>query len=99
MYLIVAAMEEELELLLKAVDHQIIKQRPYHLYRHQNFLIAVSGIGLVNSAYVITDIINNYQIETIFNLSAAGTSDPNLAVNSVVLIEKAYYANAGCSCL
>ena len=94
MYLIVIAMEEEAELLLNSLEYEIIKQKPYHLYKHQNFLLAITGIGLVNSAYVTTNVLSEYSLDCIFNLGAAGTTDPDLKINTVTLIDKAYYANA-----
>jgi len=76
MILVIAAMQEEIKLFM----HQETPQ----------LKIQLTGVGKVNAAMVLSEIIATHPVEAIYNLGFAGATQP-YEVGDLVLIEDALY--------
>ncbi len=87
-YLIISAMKEELTSL---VEQMQIKSHQTSLnlqiwtgqLLNRNVVMAVSGIGKVNAALATQYLIDNYQIDHIFNVGVAGGTNNQVSVGDV----------------
>ena len=76
MILVVAAMKEEIKEIIK--------------YPHQNVRFLVTGVGKVNAAMKLTEVIQHEQITSIYNFGFAGATSA-YQVGDMVVIEDAIY--------
>jgi adenosylhomocysteine nucleosidase len=77
MILIVAAMQSEVELIIKNHAFKLLDQdKDLYLFTHVNnqFLLKITGVGKVNAAYGMTSVICKYNIDKIYNIGFAGAS-------------------------
>ncbi|MDW7796480.1 UNVERIFIED_CONTAM: 5'-methylthioadenosine/adenosylhomocysteine nucleosidase [Streptococcus canis] len=93
---IIAAMEEELRLLLENLldcqEHQVLSNTYYTGHYGQHDLILVqSGIGKVMSAMTVAILVDHFQAEAIINTGSAGAVSPELAIGDVVVAEQLVY--------
>lgn len=93
---IIAAMEEELDLLLKNLDN---KSEEVHLGRHyytgrlanHDVVLVQSGIGKVMSAMSVAILVDSYKVDAVINTGSAGAVAQGLHVGDVVVAEKLAY--------
>lgn len=95
MNLIISAMKEELAATLNVLKPTIVdKYTQIKVYQKDNWLFAISKIGLVNAAMTLTTLLKDYAIKTVYNLGTVGTLKPNFKPLSVLAITEAYYTFA-----
>ncbi|MFW4371171.1 MAG: 5'-methylthioadenosine/S-adenosylhomocysteine nucleosidase [Spiroplasma sp. hy2] len=95
MNLIISAMKEELAATLNVLKPTIVdKYTQIEVYQKDNWLFAISKIGLVNAAMTLTTLLKDYAIKTVYNLGTIGTLKPNFKPLSVLAITEAYYTFA-----
>lgn len=78
---------EEIQNIMKNCDEKRIKEISFITGKieGQNCVIVQSGIGKVNSARVTQMMIDNFDIEYIMNLGAAGALNPMLKIGDIVI--------------
>lgn len=89
---IIFAMEEELKELLKFLElkneYEIFELKFYEGFIYGIELVLVeSGVGKVNAARATQILIDNMQVDYIFNIGVAGGISPNLNVLDIVIGE------------
>ncbi len=101
MILIIAATPIETKVLRKQLNHsKIVSCNSFNLFSGslcgQNVLIGHGGIGQVNMTLQLTQILNNYQPQTVF-LVGCGGSYPNNELNNgdLVLASKEIFGDLG----
>ncbi|WP_457852712.1 5'-methylthioadenosine/adenosylhomocysteine nucleosidase, partial [Streptococcus mutans] len=93
---IIAAMEEELKLLLAELNHkreEICLERPYYsgkLGKHQVVLVQ-SGVGKVMSAMSVAVLVDHFKVDALINTGSAGALAPDLAIGDVVVADRLAY--------
>lgn len=93
---IIAAMEQELELLianLENKDTEVVLDKPYYtgfLGNHEVVLVQ-SGIGKVMSAMSVAILVDHFAVDALINTGSAGAVAPDLAVGDVVVADKLVY--------
>jgi adenosylhomocysteine nucleosidase len=96
MLCIIAAMPEEIELLLTRITTVSLKTLPclryiYDAeYSNKSFVIAVSGVGKVNSAVTLQYVLDNYDIDRVINIGTAGGISDFFKKNDVMIAESAH---------
>lgn len=93
---IIAAMEEELRLLLENVldcqVHQVLSNTYYTGRLGQHDLVLVqSGIGKVMSAMTVAILVDHFDVDAIINTGSAGAVAPGLAIGDVVVADQLVY--------
>ena len=78
---------EEIQNIMKNCDEKRIKEISFITGKieGQNCVIVQSGIGKVNSARITQMMIDNFDIEYIMNLGAAGALNPMLKIGDIVI--------------
>lgn len=94
--LIVAAMEVELNALLKEVaQYEEIKIKDETLYRFERnnkvYYAGLGKIGKVHTAVYLTKMIEELDIERIFNIGTSGGIDKDLTTKDVIIASKVGY--------
>ncbi len=90
---IIVAMKEELIEIAKILE-DIRTEQKYDLaffkgkIHNKNIILVESGVGKVNAARVTQVLIDNYKVDSILNVGAAGALDPNLNIGDIVIAEK-----------
>ena len=93
---IIAAMEEELKLLLAELNHkreEICLERSYYsgkLGKHQVVLVQ-SGVGKVMSAMSVAVLVDHFKVDALINTGSAGALAPDLAIGDVVVADRLAY--------
>ncbi|EHI70303.1 5'-methylthioadenosine/adenosylhomocysteine nucleosidase [Streptococcus ictaluri] len=93
---IIAAMEEELLLLVEALenrqDHEVLANT-YHTGRlgQHELILVQSGIGKVMSAMTVAILVDHFQADAIINTGSAGALAPGLAIGDVVVADRLAY--------
>lgn len=98
-YIIINAQKEEQNALIKRLPSKYIKEETinnisYLRYRNDNieFIMFVSGIGKVNSAYQLTKILSIYpEVKCVFNVGVAGSVSDQLNVGDTLVATKVCY--------
>lgn len=90
MILYTIAMESEAKDIISDSKYKLIENTKYELYKFDNILVAITKIGKVNAAYVVTDIINKYGITSIVNLGFAGAVG-KFNIGEIVKVKSACY--------
>jgi adenosylhomocysteine nucleosidase len=89
-------MESEVELLLAAVKIKSIKKLPCERAVYfsecggKEFIVAVSGIGKVNSAVMLQYVFDNYAPTAVINIGTAGGIAKGFKKNDVLIATAAY---------
>ncbi len=92
MNLIIIATKEELAATLNVLKPTIVdKYARIELYQKDNWLFAISKIGLVNAAMTLTTLLKDYVIKTVYNIGTVGTLKTNFKPLSFFIITEAYY--------
>lgn len=93
---IIAAMEEELKLLVENLDnkteHDVLGNTYYEgkLGNHQVVLVQ-SGIGKVMSAMSVAILSDHFGVDVVINTGSAGAVAPGLKIGDVVVADKLVY--------
>ena len=90
---IIFAMKEELDELLKVVEknneYKIFDLDFYECtYKDKKLVLVESGIGKVNAARATQILIDNMEVEYIFNIGVAGSVNKDVKVLDIVIGEK-----------
>lgn len=88
MTLFVIAMLSEANAIIK--EFKLIKETPYKLYKKENILVALTGIGKVNSALVTSIVASEYKVSNIVNLGFVGAFG-DYKVGQIVKVKDAVY--------
>jgi len=88
MRLFIIAMESEAKDIIK--DFKLIQLEPFKVYKRNNDLLAITGIGKVNAAFVLTSVSLVYDFDFIVNIGFAGAVG-DFKIGDVVAIDNATY--------
>ena len=93
---IIAAMEEELKLLLEKLQEKktaIYLENTYYIGRlgKHDVVLVQSGVGKVMAAMSVAVLINNFEVDALINTGSAGALAPDLAVGDVVVADRLAY--------
>ena len=83
--LIISAMAEEMLPLTKYLSYEKLLS-PGDIVEHGNFVFAVSWIGKVSAAMMLTKVLEQYGIDTIINIGLAGSLSPQYEFGDVVVV-------------
>ncbi|EJN93387.1 5'-methylthioadenosine/adenosylhomocysteine nucleosidase [Streptococcus ratti] len=93
---IIAAMDEELKLLLEKLNHrteEVCLGRTYYsgrLGRHDVVLVR-SGVGKVMSAMSVAILADHFAVDALINTGSAGALAPDLGIGDVVVADRLAY--------
>lgn len=87
---IIAAMEEELELLLNHMSHENTVEKAYMKFNSgmlfgKKVVAVVSGIGKVNSAICTQILIDDFKVDYVINIGIAGGTGENVMPGDIVI--------------
>lgn len=93
---IIAAMPEELKLLVEHLEMAKKHQRLGHVYHtgrigHHEVVLVESGIGKVMSAMSVAVLVNDFKITAVINTGSAGAVAPGLEIGDVVVADRLVY--------
>lgn len=96
MIVILAAMQEELDAIVKHVDSPTKKQTPFGelvegLIFNQHVVCAQTGIGKAVAAATTTYLIEHYDVSNIINIGSAGGLSLDLSIGDVIIADKVSY--------
>jgi adenosylhomocysteine nucleosidase len=57
------------------------------IIEHEGYIFAVSSVGKVSAAMMLTKVLEKYDIKSIINIGLAGSLSPHLAFGDVVIAE------------
>lgn len=86
--LFLIAMEDEAKGIIN--DFKLVFSKPFILYQNKNNLLAITKVGKVNAAFVISYLIAKYKIDRLINLGFAGANG-NFNVGDTYIVDKATY--------
>jgi len=98
---IIVAMEKEAELVKSLIENvKVVTFGPFKfiegLMYGKNVVLGISGIGKVNAAIGILEMINHYSPDCIINTGAAGGLDHSIKVTDVVVGTSIVYHDVYC---
>lgn len=98
MIALIIAMSDEAQQIIDNSNLKIVtnSKGPKHYLgklNNKNIVLAISGIGKVNSAYATTFLLENYSIDQIINIGVAGNLNHNDTMGDIVLIEESSYSD------
>lgn len=90
---VIGAMEEEVELLRKALSNTettTIAKSEYTTgtYKEKDVVLLKSGIGKVNAAMATTILLYEFKPDVVINTGSAGGYDPSLEVGAIVISDE-----------
>ena len=93
---IIAAMPEELKLLVEHLEMAKKHQRLGHVYHtgrigHHEVVLVESGIGKVMSAMSVATLANDFEVTAVINTGSAGAVAPGLEIGDVVVADRLVY--------
>ena len=92
-YGIIAAMQEEMQ-EIKKIMTEIEEKKVYELtffegkINEKNIVLVESGVGKVNAARTTQILIDNFKVEAIINVGAAGCANNELEIGDIVIGKK-----------
>ncbi|ASZ09138.1 5'-methylthioadenosine/S-adenosylhomocysteine nucleosidase [Mesoplasma chauliocola] len=90
MKLIIGAMHEELQYSIDYFDLHKIEDEKFNIYKNDDLMFCITGIGLINSAAQLAYILTKYDIDEIINIGTSGGCDNKLKQGDIVIIDKIY---------
>lgn len=90
MKLIIGAMHEELQDSITYYGLKKAENEKFLIYKNEEIMFCITGVGLVNSAAQLSYILTKYSIDSIINIGTSGACDEKLKQGNVVLIDKVY---------
>ena len=93
---IIAAMPEELKLLVEHLEMAKKHQRLGHVYHtgrigHHEVVLVESGIGKVMSAMSVAVLVNDFKVTAVINTGSAGAVASGLEIGDVVVADRLVY--------
>ena len=93
---IIAAMPEELKLLVEHLEMAEKHQRLGHVYytgriKHHEVVLVESGIGKVMSAMSVAVLVNDFKVTAVINTGSAGAVALGLEIGDVVVADRLVY--------
>ena len=93
---IIAAMPEELKLLVGHLEMAEKHQRLGHVYytgriKHHEVVLVESGIGKVMSAMSVAVLVNDFEVTAVINTGSAGAVASGLEIGDVVVADRLVY--------
>ena len=93
---IIAAMPEELKLLVEHLEMAEKHQRLGHVYytgriKHHEVVLVESGIGKVMSAMSVAVLVNDFKVTVVINTGSAGAVASGLEIGDVVVADRLVY--------
>ena len=93
---IIAAMPEELKLLVEHLEMAEKHQRLGHVYytgriKHHEVVLVESGIGKVMSAMSVAVLVNDFKVTAVINTGSAGAVASGLEIGDVVVADRLVY--------
>ena len=93
---IIAAMPEELKLLVEHLEMAKKHQRLGHVYHtgrigHHEVVLIESGIGKVMSAMSVAVLVNDFKVTAVINTGSAGAVASGLEIGDVVVADRLVY--------
>lgn len=85
------------------IDNSILKKLEYETLNNQKFyfnddlVITFSGVGKVNATLAISNLINNFVIDEIYNIGSCGSANNNIEIKDVILINNSQYGDVDVS--
>ncbi|WP_069116681.1 5'-methylthioadenosine/S-adenosylhomocysteine nucleosidase [Spiroplasma helicoides] len=91
---ILFAMIDEAQPLIYKLNPSLIIEKPFLVFKKNNIIIAISGIGISNASSCFTYIDGKFNPEIYINAGLAGCISDENNVLDVVLVDKAFYSSA-----
>lgn len=88
MRLYLLAMESEAKDIINS--YKLVQDKPFKLYKNDYNLLAITGIGKVNSAFVLTYVTQHFDITEVVNLGFVGAFG-NYQIGDNIFVEEAVY--------
>ncbi|QBQ07882.1 adenosylhomocysteine nucleosidase [Spiroplasma gladiatoris] len=88
------AMEEEAESFIGLLEAEQIHSDPFLVYKKDNVIISISGIGIANASSCLTFINSEYDIDLFINSGLVGCISDDFKRLDKLLVSKAYYGAA-----
>ena len=93
---IIAAMPEELKILLEHIENPQKHLRLGHVYHtgsigYHEVVLVESGIGKVMSAMSVAVLVNDFKVTAVINTGSAGAVAEGLAIGDVVVADRLVY--------
>ncbi|WP_442603858.1 5'-methylthioadenosine/adenosylhomocysteine nucleosidase [Paenibacillus sp. KN14-4R] len=87
---LIGAMNEEIELLLQAMDNVTQTKKAgivFHtgLFHGKNVVVCKSGVGKVNAAVCTQILVDTFQVKSVIFTGVAGALDPELNIGDIVV--------------
>jgi len=87
MIVFVTAIFSEAKALIEYFNLQKVEKKPFLIYKNDNIVLIVSGMGKINSAIATFYISQKYRIEKIINIGICGTNDTKKEIGSLHAIK------------
>lgn len=94
--LLVAATPMELQLILTELQ-QVVKEGKLHrgFLGEQEVILVATGIGIVNTSFVMGGLLGKYTFQAAINLGIAGAYDEGLQLGEIVEIQSDSFTDMG----
>ncbi|ATZ21616.1 5'-methylthioadenosine/S-adenosylhomocysteine nucleosidase [Mesoplasma tabanidae] len=90
MKLIIGAMHEELQDSIDFYNLNKIEDEKFIIYKNEEIMFCITGVGLINSAVQLAYILTKYEINSIINIGTSGACDDTLKQGDIILVDKVY---------
>ncbi len=84
--LIISALAEEMAPIAHSLGLSQ-KMKVGEIVEHEDYVFAISSVGKVSAAMMLTKVLEQYQISSIINIGLAGSLSPHLTFGDVVMVE------------
>lgn len=93
---LILALDYEIESsILKKFQYEELNGQKF--YFNDELVITFSGVGKTNAAISVCNLINNFLVDEIFNIGSCGTTNNNINILDVILIDKCQYCDVDVS--
>ena len=67
---------------------ELCEKKPFKIYRCNNYILIISGIGKFNAAMAFMYLHSKYNIEKVINLGAAGSLRDDIVISDCIIAER-----------
>lgn len=93
---IILALDYEIDnSILQKLEHETLNNQEF--YFNDNLVITFSGVGKVNAALAISNLINNFIVDEIYNIGSCGSANNNIEIKDVILVNNSQYGDVDVS--
>lgn len=92
MICIISATEEEICDFLKELEPQIIEEQPFKIFKKNNILLSICGIGISSASTCLSYVITKYEFDLIINIGVAGAVNKNIEIFDSILVKDSYFS-------